>query len=118
MISLALPFPPSVNAIWRSKRGQNGKPSFFLDPKYAAWKRACDGELMAIRPRPKLEGRFHATLILNEQKRANRDADNFGKAPMDFLQRAGVIEDDKLADSVHIRWGYAPEGMRIELVAA
>lgn len=119
MIAIALPFPPSVNRIWRSKSYGAGKaPGHYLDPRYATWKRVCDNEVMAMRPRPRVEGRFHVTLILNEKKRANRDADNFAKAPLDFLQRAGVIENDKLADSVSIRWGYAPEGVRIEITAS
>lgn len=113
--ALALPMPPSVNAIWRSRRGHNGKPSFYLDRRYEIWKRACDNLVLAMgKHKPKVKGRFAVIITLNEAKRRG-DADNRAKATMDFLQRAGVIENDKLADSVTIKWGYAPEGCRVEL---
>lgn len=119
MITIALPFPPSVNRIWRSRTGANGKPSFYLDTRYATWKRVCDSEFMALRPKPKVAGNFGLVLILNEKKRkSNTDADNRMKAVLDWLQRVKVVENDALADAVEVRWGYAPEGCRIEISTA
>lgn len=106
--------PPSVNRIWRSRRGANGKPSYYLDRRYETWKRTFDTVIMATRPRPKIAGHFHAYITLNELKRRG-DADNRAKAVLDALQRCEIIGNDKLADSVTIRWGHAPEGCRIML---
>lgn len=115
MAVINLPFPPSVNRIWRSRRGHNGKPTFYLDRRYETWKRACDNLLMMHRRewRP-IAGRFSAIIILSEGRRRG-DADNRVKGVLDWLQRANLIENDSLADSVTVRWGYAPEGCRVHL---
>lgn len=109
-----LPFPPSVNRIWRSRTGANGKPAYYLDKRYATWKRVCDNTLMATRPRPQVRGHFTASITLSDTKRRG-DADNRAKAILDWLQSAGVIENDSLADAVSIGWGYAPEGCCVRL---
>ena len=119
MVELSLPFPPSLNRIWRSRRGANGKPTYYLDRRYETWKRVCDNIIMATRPRPKVAGHFDITITLHDAKRRG-DADNRAKGVLDVLQRAGVIENDSKADHVSIGWGYAPEGccIRIYPVAA
>lgn len=114
--SLSWPMPPSVNRIWRSRRGSNGKPSFYLDRRYETWKRVVDNLVMATRPRPRITGHFTVSITLNEGKRRG-DADNRAKVILDALQRCAIIENDKLADSVLVRWGYAPEGCRVDLRA-
>ncbi len=113
-VELSLPFPPSVNRIWRSRRGHNGKPTFYLDRRYETWKRVCDNLLMATRPRPRVTGPFTISITLHEAKRRG-DADNRVKAVLDWLQRGGVIENDSLADTVSISWGYAPEGCCVRI---
>lgn len=116
-LTIDLPRPPSVNRIWRSRSGANGKPQFFLDKRYATWKRVCDNLCMANGwHKTPVKGRFTAVITIDRKFcRPTSDIDNFGKAPMDFLQRAGIIENDKLADSVKTRWGRAPEGCRITI---
>lgn len=117
LVTINLSFPPSVNRIWRSRTGHNGKPQFYLSPRYASWKRDNDNRVMAMRPRPRVKGRFSATITLSDKKRrANSDADNRVKAILDFLQRAEIIENDSLADAVTVRWGYAPDGVRVVLM--
>lgn len=108
------PMPPSVNAIWRSGRSKSGKKQFYSSDRYKTWKRVFDNIIMAMVPRPRIEGRFYVSIVLNEKRRRG-DADNRVKAVLDALQRCGIIEDDKLADSVSVRWGHAPEGCSIFL---
>lgn len=108
------PMPPSVNAIWRNRRGRS-KP--YLDERYATWKRVFDSIIMATVPRPKVLGNFIVSITLNAAKRKG-DADNRAKAVLDALQRCGIIENDKLADSVTIRWGYAPDGCTVIVTPA
>lgn len=110
-IVIKCPMPPSVNALWRRREGQT---SFYLTPRYATWKRVFDSIIMATVPRPKIVGHFAATITLNEAKRKG-DADNRAKAILDALQRCAIIENDSLADSITIRWGYAPEGCHVML---
>lgn len=115
---IALPFPPSVNRIWRTRTKANGKPGFYLDKRYATWKRVADNEYLANKRHWKpVKGPFHITVTLNNQKRRG-DADNRLKAVLDWLERVELIENDSLAESVLIRWGYAPEGCRVELSPA
>lgn len=115
-----LPLPPSVNGIWRSRRGHGGKPVFFLAPRYQTWKRAADNFFMAQKRIAKpVAGEFIATITLNEKKlRKGSDIDNRVKAAMDWLQRSGLIENDKLARKLTVGFGVAPEGCRITLKAA
>lgn len=111
-IVIDCPLPPSVNALWRRR---NGQKSFYLDSRYATWKRVWDSIIMATVPRPKVHGHFAATITLSDKARKG-DADNRAKAVLDALQRCEIIENDSLADSVTVRWGYAPEGCRVMLV--
>ena len=112
---LHLPFPPSVNRIWRiSMKGK--RPSVYLDKKYEAWKRECDGLLMAMRPRPRVPGHFSAVIHLDERRRrTNTDADNRIKPVLDWLQRAGVIDNDALADDVTAYWADTTDGCTVAL---
>jgi crossover junction endodeoxyribonuclease RusA len=114
-ITVDLPYPPSANSIWRSKRNKYGKPAIFRSKAYEAWKRECMTLLMVQRPGT-LRGPFFATITLGVHKRrSNSDADNRIKPMMDLLQAAEVIENDKFAERVTVQWGEAPEGCRVLL---
>lgn len=115
-VVIDLPFPPSVNAIWRSTVSKKGKPQVYLNPAYKAWKRECDGILMATRPRPRVRGHFSAVIHLAEKRRRkNTDADNRIKGVLDWLQRAGVIDNDALADEVAVYWADTTDGCSVFL---
>ena len=60
-------------------------------------------ELLAQKP-PKIKGNVSVTIHLGRPDRRRRDIDNLTKAPIDLLQRAGVIEDDCLVDDLHVSW--------------
>lgn len=110
-----LPFPPSVNGLWRK-----GRAGLYSSPRYRSWKRAADNLGLAQNPLPKLKGAFRAEIWLSRAHRRG-DVDNLAKAPLDILQRWGVIEDDRLAESVATRWcapAEAPEGCRVYLFPA
>ena len=99
--TLALPMPPSVNAIWRTRRGKNGKPQYYLDPRYSAWKRHCDGVAMGSRNR--VTGQYTVAIKLNSAKR-NGDCDNRIKAVLDWLARTGMTPDDKHCNKASAEW--------------
>lgn len=119
---IAIPFPPSVNRIWKPttrRRKLKGKPGFYLDAKYTAWKGEADKVALAQKPLPRIAGRFSARLVLDTaRRRSNTDADNRVKVVMDWLQRVEVITNDSQADRVSVEWGEAPEGCRVYLEAA
>lgn len=109
-----LTFPPSVNRIWRYRQGRK-KP--YLDSRYTSWKRVSDNLCLAAGwHKTPISGRFAVHITLSDKRRRG-DADNRVKPVLDWLQQAAIIENDSLADSVSVSWGYAPEGCRVELTS-
>lgn len=103
MITLTIPFPPSVNHYWFQKGirrfiGAKGK-QFRLD---------------VLRIWNSYYGPMHPTTIAYETERLRlhinvyqpdkrkRDLDNLLKAPLDALQHAGVYADDTQIDDLQI----------------
>jgi Holliday junction resolvase RusA-like endonuclease len=111
-----LSMPPSVNSIWRYSRARK---KAYLSPRYLTWKRDADNRFLANRKswRP-IKGPFKAAIVFSKKKRGKSDLDNRIKALFDALQRAEIIENDSLCESMNVSWGYAPEGCRVKLRAA
>jgi Holliday junction resolvase RusA-like endonuclease len=110
---IVLPMPPSLNAIWRY-----GKGRAFKSERYRVWLRAADNEFLQHRKKwLPVAGNFRVHITLNDKRRRG-DADNRIKALLDFLQRVGLIENDKLCDGVTAEWGFAPEGARVHLTSS
>lgn len=112
-----LPFPPSTNEIWR----QVGRRVIISDV-YRAWKKQADMVVLANgtwRTRTPMPGAFTAEILLDRAKRrATADVDNRIKVPLDWLQRACLIQNDCLCEDVRARWvatAEAPSGCRIIL---
>ena len=108
---LHLPWPPSVNDANRfGKRGyypSNAKQAFFRD---------ADAMYYEQKPRWFVKGPFKYHLILNEKMRTSTmDGDNRAKYPLDFLQRVGLIENDKLAEGGSWSWGDCEHGAMISV---
>lgn len=105
---LILPFPPSQNTLFKNIPGGRAKTTRYLDwdgEAYYQWleqKKTCGSPI---------KGKFIYHIVLDENKRANRDGDNFNKAVLDFLQRVGMIENDSLADAGSWSWGPTDPGM-------
>lgn len=118
-VVLELPMPPSVNSIWRARRNSNGKPGFYLDPKYKAWKLACDAVFWTLHPRPvSIVSPVKVEITLSpSHARVTSDTDNRVKACLDFLQRAGIIANDNQVKDVRAHWGEAPRGCRVTVEA-
>lgn len=86
---ISLPFPPSVNALYRAVGGRS-----ILSAEYRAWKQEAGLVLAAQRP-GKVPGRVAVTVELCAPDKRRRDADNAGlKAVLDLLVSHGVIEGD------------------------
>ena len=106
-ISIELPFPPSVNALWR--RGRSG---MYRAPRYMTWINAAGWQLKGQRP-GRISGDYILVIQLERRDRRKRDADNFIKAVSDLLVSHGVIEDDALAQSVTAIWSDNIKGCRV-----
>jgi Holliday junction resolvase RusA-like endonuclease len=115
---LDLPYPPSVNKIWRKAAFGVGMTSA---PEYVNWKAQSDKLVMMLgqlRGRPTIAGSFEARIVVDATKKrgAQRgDLDNKIKACLDAAQRYELIADDKNCERLTIEWGDAPHGCRLIL---
>lgn len=103
MAILVLPFPPTLNHMW----GRKGKATF-PSKAYKTWKEEANAVFLQQKRAAgaPIKGNFTYHLLLDEKRRARAmDGDNRNKAPLDFLQSVGMIENDKLADSGSWSWG-------------
>lgn len=105
MVTLELPYPPSVNAIWRF----SGK-SAYVSKQYAAWKKHADAAFLEQKSQKTvgtpIKGAFEVTMTFSErQRRWNTDLDNRIKTTMDALQRFGLIENDSKCQKLTAAWG-------------
>lgn len=103
MIRLNLPWPPSVNRIWRTpnKGPLAGRTMLAADGREyrLAVRNTVANQLRAF---PQLGGRLRVVLTLNPPDRRRRDIDNSAKAVLDSLMHAGVYQDDSQIDDLHI----------------
>jgi Holliday junction resolvase RusA-like endonuclease len=111
-IELHIPtLPPSSNRIWR----RSGR-TIHKSPAYVRWLRDAGWAVKAQRPGT-IRGPYR--LMVAAARSSRVDLDNTIKPISDLLQGIGVIEDDKLAESVSARWDSQVEGVtvRVETVA-
>lgn len=111
-LSLDLPFPPSVNRLWRSARGK-----VFRSDRYRIWMQAAGNQLKAQRP-GRIKGDFTIHIILGRPDRRLRDSDNYAKAILDLLQAHGVIENDHGQVDTRITWSDTIDGAHVVLARA
>ena len=104
MVTLELPYPPSVNAIWRF----SGR-SAYVSKQYAAWKKEADAWFLKQRAEKTvgtpIRGAFEVHMAFSERKRRkNADLDNRIKVVNDALQRFGLIENDSKCEKLTATW--------------
>lgn len=98
MTTITLPWPPAVNNLFLNvgKRRVRTK-------RYDAW--IADAAVMLRKQDVgQLAGRFNVSIRCSPPDRRKRDLDGLAKAPLDFLVKARVIEDDSLAQSLTLSW--------------
>lgn len=109
---LHLPYPPSVNGVFRKHNGSR------LAEAYRAWRDAAGWKLQAQRPR-KFTGPVKLLLEFRAPDRRVRDIDNLLKAPLDLLVKHKVIEADNSSclREVTGRWVEAGEPCTITITS-
>lgn len=110
MIQLTLPYPPSVNRMYRNVGGKT------LLSKDGRDYRESVGIACLIAGRPRIEGRIAVSVELCPPDRRRRDLDNAFKGLLDSLQHAGVYEDDSQIDDLRIRRGAVVSGGEVKVV--
>ena len=97
MITLTLPYPPSVNHYWRNI----GRGRTIISRRGRRYQiNVLAAVLLAGRPR--IEGRLSLRMELTMPDRKRRDLDNVCKAMLDALGHAGVYQDDSQIDRLEI----------------
>jgi crossover junction endodeoxyribonuclease RusA len=103
-----LPYPPSVNHLWRV--GKGGKVHKSADGKAwsdrAAWLVKASGV--------KVSGPYILLVTVVRPDKRRRDLDNTSKAVCDALQAGGAIEDDCLC-ALAI-WGWADTTAEVNII--
>lgn len=114
ILTVDLPFPVSVNRVWRS-----GNKRVFRSPQYMAWLKEAHGCWLQQRSQYKtwgLRGYYAVTITLCPPDNRHRDLGNFEKVCSDFAQAAGIIENDRFCRRLVIEYGSkveAPLGARL-----
>jgi Holliday junction resolvase RusA-like endonuclease len=106
-MELELPFPPSVNHLWRRVGHRT-----LLSRSGRTFHRAVRVILVQMGVQP-IAGRLAVTIDLHPPDRRRRDLDNALKALLDALQHGGAYHDDAQIDDLHIRRGDCVPGGRV-----
>lgn len=106
-----LPFPPSVNQIWRAVRGRNIKSKPYRD-----WEVNAGTELLCQNPQ-KHEGPVNITMTFGLPDKRRRDIDNLAKPVNDLLVRHQIIQRDDVhfLRSLTLKVGEGFQGVRVEV---
>ena len=100
MIKIVLPFPPSVNRLWRATKG--GK--VYRSPQYVAWRKLAMWQLAGQVKGKKVTSAYKLTILAVRPDKRRRDLGNLEKAVSDILVSQNIIEDDCLCEWMEIRW--------------
>jgi len=90
-MKMTLPIPPSVNHMYRSKRG-----GVYKSKKYQQWIQEAALMIQLTRKGAKINPpyKFIMTIVGGKGWRTNRDLDNCLKPVLDLLTTMNIIEDD------------------------
>ncbi|WP_425087787.1 RusA family crossover junction endodeoxyribonuclease [Stappia sp.] len=105
LIRIVFPdMPPSANDL-RKSFVKAGRVMSAKTERYAAWREAAVWEIAAQRP-GRIEGPYVLAIAVQRNWRSKRarDVDNIIKPISDALVKAGVVEDDSLAEKVSAQW--------------
>lgn len=112
-IALMLPFPPSVNSLWK----HGGRTGVYRSPRYMLWLNVAGQEINRQRPGC-ITGAYKIKLVLGRPDRKKRDQENCLKAVSDLLVAHRVVEDDSKAVSTTVEWSDHLDGCKVTLTAA
>lgn len=96
--------PPSANGL-RKSFVKDGKVLSAKSDQYSAWREAAMWEIASQRP-GRVDGPYTLSIAAQRNWRSKRarDIDNIIKPVSDALVKAGIVQDDSLAESVSARW--------------
>lgn len=107
VITIDLPFPVSVNRIWRSGQGKT-----YRSEPYLRWITQANGHWLEQKPKLKIkriDGLYTLHVVYCPPDKRSRDLDNLVKCLNDFAQGAGIVLNDAQCRELHLVWGSAEE---------
>lgn len=105
MITVTIPYPPSLNTYWRNVGGRT-----LLSKKGRLYKTAVNRAVSWAKANKGLSCRLDVSIMLYPTDRRKRDIDNSCKAILDGLQSAGVYVDDSQIDRLLVERGPIEKG--------
>ncbi|MNC04143.1 Crossover junction endodeoxyribonuclease RusA [compost metagenome] len=116
-MKLTLPFPPSVNAYWRSPNSGPLKGRTLVSARGRAFQsEACAAIIEQLRRLPKPSSALAAVeIVLFPPDARRRDIDNYNKALFDALTHAGIWEDDSQIKRMLVEWGPVTQKGKVEI---
>jgi crossover junction endodeoxyribonuclease RusA len=93
VIVLRLPYPPSVNHLWRKGKTIAGRPVTYMSKEGTAF-RGQVGWIVKGQRIKQIEWPAHVHIDAYPPDRRERDGDNLWKATLDALVHAGVLKGD------------------------
>ena len=99
-IKLILPFPPSVNRLWRTTKSGGMHRS----TEYSSWCKHAEWASVTQIKGQKITGKYTLEIVAVRPDKRRRDLGNLEKAVSDLLQKIKVIQDDYLCEDIRLRW--------------
>jgi len=97
--SLVLPFPPSINRLWRSGKGRT-----YRSRDYTKWLYEAGNKLSEQNP-TKTDGSYRLCVRLYPPDKRRRDLDNYAfKSVSDVLVHHNVLAEDCHCRELHAWW--------------
>lgn len=110
MISLVLPFPVSINALYAG-RGRRHKSK-----RYKKWILEAQNALWSQQWKPLADAPLQITYRFGQPDNRQRDVFNLEKCVSDFLVDQQVISDDSMIHRGIVEWGEQEGIVEIEIV--
>ena len=110
MITLSLPFPPSVNGYWRAPTKGRLAGRHLISAKGRQYREDTIKSISHQWQGEPLSGRLAVKLVLIPPDRRQRDIDNYSKGLLDAITHAGVWKDDEQIDQLTIIRGNRSPG--------
>jgi crossover junction endodeoxyribonuclease RusA len=104
-----LPYPPSVNGIWRS--GKGGR--FYKSKHYIAWENSAGWLVKQQAKGKRIAGPFAVQIDIVRPDKRKRDLDNTIKVILDLLKNLHVTDDDSECQYIEAKWVQVGEGVRV-----
>lgn len=116
MITLLLPFPPSVNTYWRHPTKGKLAGRHLISEKGRQYREDVIYTLgLSKTLLRRMEGRLSVRIVAHVPDRRQRDLDNMLKALLDALTHAGVWHDDSAIDHLSIQRGPIKSGGEVQI---